>query len=71
MGIELGSVVTYQYASENLEEIKVTFLGHRGNPKPRELTEPYNDDPALNLAVYLRYHFDPMTFLKCNKANKP
>ncbi len=69
--IELGSVLTYQYASGNLEEIKVTFLGHRGAPSPRELPEAYNDDPALNFAFYMRYNFDPMTFLKCKKEAKP
>ena len=68
--IELGSVLTYQYASENLEEITVNFLGYRGNPKPQELTGPYNDDPALNFAFYLRYNFGKLTFLKCDKPKK-
>lgn len=69
--MELGSVLTYQYASGNLEELKVVFLGHKGSPSPRELPEPYNDDPALNFAFYLRYNFDPITFVKCKKTVKP
>ncbi|MFC5271770.1 hypothetical protein [Adhaeribacter terreus] len=66
--LEAGAAIAYQYSPGPFERLNIDFIG---NERMDDYHAAFNNPATtLNLALFLRYNFDKITLLKCEKAKK-